>query len=84
MPAAGPADGSAATEAAVGVSPGCTHGVELPIPPDGPMVRVVDLEIVLEQFYLHTPAEGTPEEKSMRECGKAKVRQISRVQNRTN
>ena len=39
------------------------HGVDLPIPPDGPRVRMVDQEIVREQFYTHTPAEGTPEQK---------------------
>ena len=39
------------------------HGVELPIPPDGSVVRMVHQEIVREQFYLHTPAEGTSEEK---------------------
>jgi hypothetical protein len=27
------------------------------------LVRMVDQGIVREQFYLHTPAEGTPEEK---------------------
>ena len=39
------------------------HGVDLPIPPDGPTVRMIDQEIVREQFYAHTPAEGTPERK---------------------
>ena len=39
------------------------HGVELPIPPDGPVVRMVDQEMVREQFYMHTPADGTPEQK---------------------
>ena len=39
------------------------QGVELPIPPDGPMVRMIDQEIVREQFYACTPAEGTPEQK---------------------
>ena len=39
------------------------RGVDLPIPPDGPMVRMVDQEIVREQFYRHTPAEGTPKQK---------------------
>ena len=39
------------------------HGVELPIPPDGPVVRMIDQEIVREQFYAHTPADGTPEQK---------------------
>jgi hypothetical protein len=38
-------------------------GVELPIPPDGPVVRMVDQEIVRERFYMQTPAEGTPEQK---------------------
>jgi hypothetical protein len=39
------------------------QGVDLPIPPDGPMVRMVDQEIVREQFYAHTPADGTPAQK---------------------
>lgn len=39
------------------------HGVELPIPPDGPAVRMVNQEIVREQFYMHTPADGTPEQR---------------------
>ena len=39
------------------------RGVDLPIPPDGPTVRMVDQEIVREQFYSHTPAEGTPKQK---------------------
>jgi hypothetical protein len=37
-------------------------GVELPIPPDGPMVRMVDQAIVREQFFMQTPADGTPEQ----------------------
>jgi hypothetical protein len=40
------------------------QGVELPVPPDGPLVRMIDQEIVREQFYLHTSAEGTPAQKS--------------------
>ena len=40
------------------------QGVELPIPPDGPTVRMIEQEIVREQFYSCTPAEGTPEQKS--------------------
>ena len=40
------------------------QGVELPIPPDGPLVRMIDQEIVREQFYAHTPADGTPEQKA--------------------
>ena len=35
------------------------RGVDLPISPDGPVVRMIDQEIVREQFYVHTPAEGT-------------------------
>jgi hypothetical protein len=38
-------------------------GVELPITPGGPEVRMVDQEIVREQFYMQTLAEGTPEQK---------------------
>jgi hypothetical protein len=37
--------------------------VELPIPPHGPVVRMVDEEAVREQFYIRTAAEGTPEQK---------------------
>jgi hypothetical protein len=40
------------------------HGIELPIPPNGPVVRMVDQEIAGEQFYVHTSAEGTPEQKA--------------------
>jgi hypothetical protein len=40
------------------------HGIELPIPPDGPAVRMVDHEIVRTQYYGHTPGEGTPEQKA--------------------
>jgi hypothetical protein len=39
------------------------RGVDLPIPPDGPTVRMVDQEIVRERFYSHTPVEGTPKQK---------------------
>ena len=39
------------------------HGVELPISPDGPVVRMIDQEIVRAAFYAGTPAEGTPERK---------------------
>jgi hypothetical protein len=38
-------------------------GVELLIPPDGPTVQMVDQEIVREQYYTHTSADGTPEQK---------------------
>ena len=37
-------------------------GVELPIPPNGPVVRMVKQAIVREHFFMHTPAEGTPEQ----------------------
>jgi len=39
------------------------HGVELSIPPDGPMARMVDQDLVRQQFYSHTPAEGSLEQK---------------------
>ena len=39
------------------------QGVDLAIPPDGPVVRMIDQEIVREEFYSHTPADGTPEQK---------------------
>jgi hypothetical protein len=39
------------------------RGVDRPVGPDGPMVRMIDQEIVRGQFYLHTPAEGTPAQK---------------------
>ena len=39
------------------------QGIDLPIPPDGPTVRMIDQEIVREQFYRRTPAEGTPKQK---------------------
>ena len=39
------------------------QGVELPIPPDGPLVHMITQSIVRERFYFSTPAEGTPEQK---------------------
>ena len=39
------------------------QGVDLPTGPDGPVVRMVDQEIVPEEFYSHTSAEGTPKQK---------------------
>jgi hypothetical protein len=40
------------------------QGVDLPIPPDGPTVRMVDQNLVRKAFYACTPAdEGTPERK---------------------
>jgi hypothetical protein len=50
------------------------HGVELPIPPDGPVARMVDQEIVRVEYHAHTPAEGTPEQKR-----KAKHMQFGRA-----
>jgi hypothetical protein len=39
------------------------QGVDLRIPPDGPVVRMVDKEIVRERFFTGTAAEGTPTQK---------------------
>jgi hypothetical protein len=49
-------------------------GVDLPVPPDGPVVRMVDQEIVREQFYAATPADGTAEQK-----GKFRRQKFSRA-----
>ena len=38
-------------------------GVERPIPPEGPTVRMVDQESVRVKYYAHTPAEGNAEQK---------------------
>jgi AAA domain len=38
------------------------QGVELPIPPDGPVVRMVDQKLVRKAFYACTPTDGTPEQ----------------------
>ena len=35
-------------------------GVDLPSEPDGPIVRMVDQEIVREEFYACTAGDGTP------------------------
>jgi hypothetical protein len=40
------------------------YGVELHIPPDGPVVRMIDQEEVRKQFYASTPADGTPKQKT--------------------
>jgi hypothetical protein len=47
---------------------------ELPIPPDGPVARMVNQEIVRIEYYAHTSADGTPEQKR-----KAKHMQFSRA-----
>jgi AAA domain len=39
------------------------EGVELPIPPDGPTVRMVDKEIVRKRFFAGTSADGTPKQR---------------------
>ena len=38
------------------------QGVDLPIPPNGPVVRMVDQKFVRKAFYACTPADGTPEQ----------------------
>ena len=35
------------------------QGVDLPIPPDGPAVRMVDQKLVRKAFYACTPVDGT-------------------------
>jgi hypothetical protein len=39
------------------------QGVDLPVPPDGPVTRMVDQELVRVDYYAHTPVDGTPEQK---------------------
>jgi hypothetical protein len=39
------------------------QGVDLPIGPDGPVVRMVDQKLVRKAFYACTPADGSPEQK---------------------
>jgi hypothetical protein len=39
------------------------QGVDLPIAPDGPVVRMVDQKLVRKAFYACTPTEGSPEQK---------------------
>ena len=43
------------------------RGIDLPIPPDGPVVRMVDQEIVREVFYGCTPAEDGKTPKQQRQ-----------------
>ena len=62
MPAPGSAHGGAAAEAGADGNLGRSR-CRSANGPDGPMVRMVDQEIVREQFYSHTPAEGTPKQK---------------------
>jgi hypothetical protein len=39
------------------------EGVDLPSGPDGPVVRMIDQEVVREEFYVRTAADGTEHEK---------------------
>ena len=39
------------------------RGVDQSITPGGPVTRMVDKEIVREEFYAQTPADGTSEQK---------------------
>ena len=38
------------------------QGVDRPIAPGGPVVRIVDQKLVRKAFYACTPAEGSPEQ----------------------
>jgi hypothetical protein len=40
------------------------EGINLPCGPDGPEVRMVDQEIIREEFYARTAADGTPAQKA--------------------
>jgi hypothetical protein len=40
------------------------QGVDLPIPPDGPTLRMVDKDLVQERFYSRTPRRRHPEAKA--------------------
>jgi hypothetical protein len=40
------------------------QGVDQSIGPDGPVVRMIDCEIVRTAFYTQTVAEGPPEQKA--------------------
>ena len=40
------------------------RGVDLPIAPNGPVVRMVDQAILRSEFYAQTPSDGTPEQKA--------------------
>jgi len=41
------------------------HGMNQPMAPNGPAVRMIDREIVRAEFYAQTAADGTPEEKAV-------------------
>jgi hypothetical protein len=53
------------------------YGVDLPSGPNGPVVRMVDQEIVREEFYARTAAEGTPAQKQ-----EYKRKRFNRARNR--
>jgi len=40
------------------------NGAELPIPPDGQVMRMADQKLVRDAFYACTPTDGTPKQKS--------------------
>jgi len=44
------------------------HGVDLPIPPDGPVVRMVDQGAARKTFYACTPAEDGKTPKQAADC----------------
>jgi hypothetical protein len=50
------------------------QGADLPIPPDGPVVRMVDQKIVRKQFYAATPAEGTADQQ-----GRSRLQKFTRA-----
>jgi hypothetical protein len=50
------------------------QGVDLPIEPDGPVVRMVDQKLVRKTFYACTPVDGTSEQK-----GKLRWQKFSRA-----
>jgi hypothetical protein len=50
------------------------HGVDRPICPNGPTVRMIDREIVRAEFYAQTAADGTPAQK-----GEFRRKQFSRA-----
>jgi hypothetical protein len=50
------------------------RGVDLSVSPDGPLVRMIDQEIVRTEYYAHTPADGTPDQKR-----KARYMQFNRA-----
>jgi hypothetical protein len=40
------------------------QGIDLPIPPAGPVVRMVDQKVVRKAFYACTSADGTPKQQA--------------------